>query len=201
MEALTELDLVLRSCNQAVIVGISGVTCSGKSSLVNMFSKCIGSIKTVCQDDYYFTCEDFIVGTECTYPNFDSIRSVDMDSFMKQVCSLKSEILSNPDTYCKLIILDGFSLFNHEALAGMCHLKYFITLSYEECLGRRRRRNRSPPEPVGYFERVAWPMYISNLQDMSRTALSKDVKFLDGNDTSDEHFCKILQDIMDHVRK
>lgn len=114
---MNELKTLLRSHHQVVLIGISGVTCSGKSTLVNLFCKFFEGVKTVCQDDFYFPCEEFDINAGAINPNFDTIQSVDMDSLTKQVLALESEIVSHPGLYPKLIIVDGFLLFNHEPLS------------------------------------------------------------------------------------
>lgn len=80
-------------------------------------------------------------------------------------------------------------------------MKYFLTLSYNECLIRRRSRNRFPPEPAGYFERIAWPMYMENLEKVNRTPLANTIKYLDGSDSLENNFNTILRDLKEYLAK
>lgn len=40
----------------------------------------------------------------------------------------------------KLLIIEGFTIFNCQPIAALCNLKYFVLLSKEECWNRRKDR-------------------------------------------------------------
>ncbi|KAI0239418.1 Nicotinamide riboside kinase 2 [Lamellibrachia satsuma] len=70
--------------------------------------------------------------------------------------------------------------------------KYFFTLSWEECLKRRRQRCYLPPEPEGYFEAIVWPRYLEN---RALATDQSDIVYLDGSTDIDATFQQVLTDI------
>jgi uridine kinase len=60
----------------------------------------------------------------------------------------------------KVLILDGFLIFNDEWTSELCDLKFYFTLTREQCLQRRSLRNYDPPDIPGYFEACVWPEHV-----------------------------------------
>ena len=58
-----------------------------------------------------------------------------------------------------ILILEGFMLFESEALYQHCDVRFFLTLDEETCRTRRVLRNFDPPDCPGYFEHCIWPGY------------------------------------------
>ena len=82
------------------------------------------------------------------------------------------------------------------------HLRIFLTLPKEVCLERRTARDYLPPDPLGYFEQIVWPMYLINLNSV-RSIYCDDkasdcITFLDGTQHPDyifEHVAKQIRDL------
>lgn len=70
-----------------LVIGISGVTCGGKTTLASRLSKILPNSKIVSQDEYYLTEDDerHIWIPELNHINFDILSSLDMDRMLQEV--------------------------------------------------------------------------------------------------------------------
>lgn len=80
-----------------------------------------------------------------------------------------------------LVVGEGILVLNDEATFKACDLKLFLTLDRQTCTERRLRRSYDPPDPPEYFERVAWPYYLKNLEDLRRLDEHSEVVYIDGS--------------------
>ena len=179
---------------KATIVGISGVTCGGKTSLTKMVKRVFPHATVISQDDYFLpntnTLPQSLGGI--SHANWDSIESLDMVKMMEKIHSTITEIESQSKS---LLLVDGFLIFNYPPLARLCDLKFFVTLPYDECWARRQTRDYDPPDPPGYFQRCVWPMYQRNFQEMQDASYSNDITYLDGTVPLEDNYQRILKDI------
>ncbi|KAL3266598.1 hypothetical protein HHI36_010762 [Cryptolaemus montrouzieri] len=191
---------------EVIIIGISGVTCGGKTTLANDLKKLIPNSVILSQDEYCFDLKDprHIWCKEVHHINFDVITGLDMDRMLKdleEAIGNKKLLNVNPSRYqlepngppCEylniidklkvknvfLIILDGFLLFAHKPLLPFMHLKYFFTLDKEECFRRRSNRVYNPPDIPGYFETCVWPEYVKHLKEIE--SVVSDVTYFDNS--------------------
>ncbi|KAF2904634.1 hypothetical protein ILUMI_01540 [Ignelater luminosus] len=208
-----------------LIIGVSGVTCGGKTTLSTELNKMIPSSIMISQDDYFLDVDDsrHTWIPELNHINFDITSSLDMDKMYndimnliktkenvymnKDVCDTKTNSLSTELTnvteltklLCKkvqevnvrILILEGFCIFNHSPVADLCCLKYYFTLTRDECYKRRIKRVYEPPDCPGYFEKCVWPEYLNLLDEVKTTV--KDVEYFDG--TLPSPIEKVLLDI------
>ena len=185
----------LRLVQKATVVGISGVTCAGKSSLAKLLKNVFPNATVICQDDYFLpnisTLPRSLGGLD--HANWDCIDSIDMVSMMRTVESTLTEIEQKNTK--SLVIIDGFLIFNYPPLARLCQLKYFMTLPYEECWNRRKTRTYNPPDPPGYFQQSVWPMYKLNFDQMQQEAYAKDIQLLDGTLPLVENLQMVLEGV------
>lgn len=188
-------------------VGVSGVTCGGKSSITNLLKSSFPNATFICQDDFYFTDVDSLPRTPdgTNRANWDSLGSLDMVSMTRKVqdtldiLSKGTQQEKSKDSSENLIIIDGFLIFNYPPLAELCDLKYFITLPFEECLVRREKRTYEPPDPPGYFVNVAWPMYLTHLKEMRQASFAKQIEYLDGTVNLQDNFKRILKEVQTYL--
>lgn len=198
-----------------LIIGISGVTCGGKSTLSNSLyhylsdtshANClsdrvkIGQVKIINQDDYFYP-DDYPHHEwieQLSHVNYDVIGSLNMT----QMCNDLYTELGNrfvfyspnkPVTTVNIMIIDGFLIFNHGVLNRLCQLKFHIHLPYEKCYERRINRTYDPPDCLGYFEVCVWPMYEQNFADIKN---KDDIMILNG-ETSKE---SLFQHVFDCVK-
>ncbi|KAI9555848.1 hypothetical protein GHT06_018365 [Daphnia sinensis] len=195
---MISLQCLNRVGRKMLTVGISGVTCGGKSSIASLLKSTFPRAKFICQDDFYFSCGDSksqkldSVG----HPNWDSLESIDMISMTRKVQEIIDDVSNEKLPTQNLLIIDGFLIFNYPPLAQLCDLKYFLTLPFEECLARRRKRTSyNIPDQPSYFSDVAWPMYLLHLKEMQKLSFANEIQYLDGTASLHENFERILKDI------
>lgn len=187
-----------------LIIGISGVTCGGKTTLANELKKIIPSTMIISQDNYFFDNNDprHTWIEELNHVNYDIISSLDMERMHQDVTEIidkynivrchcrrtknginrkMSELLNTQlkNTDCDILILEGFCIFNYKPLSDLCCLKYYFTLSKEDCYKRRSQRVYEPPDCPGYFEKCAWPEYLNLYQYVKDNVV--DTVYLDGS--------------------
>jgi len=201
-----------------IVVGISGVTCGGKTTTADKLSAFLPNCKVITQDDYYFDNDDprHTLIAELNHVNYDILTSLDMAKMHKDVLNIlnNKKMVKKKQNYkkitneisdfhsiskgiksakLKVLIVEGFCIFNYEPLVPLFDLKYYFTLTKEECLQRREYRVYDPPDVPGYFELCAWPEHISQLEEV-RTKVD-DVKYFSGTNDSDKVAEIILRDI------
>lgn len=178
------------SIHRVLTVGISGVTCGGKSSLTSLLKAAFPGSVSVCQDDYYRknTCPWITTADGESYENWDAIECIDMDRMTRDVFLAAH----SPNRF---VIVEGFSIFGHPPLVELCDLKYFITLPLDVCLTRRSARiHRDPPDPPGYFLKVVWPSHLAHLELIKRSN-GDNIHYLDGTVKMEENLRRVKQDV------
>lgn len=78
-----------------------------------------------------------------------------------------------------ILIIEGFLIFNDKKLADLCHRKYFLTLTKEQCWARRHIRTYDPPDVPGYFDQFVWPEYEKHRDQVFKEV--PNVILIDGN--------------------
>ncbi|XP_042241275.1 nicotinamide riboside kinase 2-like isoform X1 [Homarus americanus] len=200
-----------------LVVGISGATNSGKSTVTR---KLLGGLpstsRLICQDDYFYP-EDSPHHIPCpggvSHHNWEIISSLDMNKMMEDVLEIVESCpepvneapvpksVSNKISFSScvsdyntkdlpVLLLDGFLIFGHRKLAEMCDLRYFLTMTREPCWERRKCRAYDPPDPPGYFEHCVWPEYESHLKHVKESV--PNVVFLNG---MEDHYSTIYQQV------
>lgn len=200
-----------------LIIGISGVTCGGKTTLATNLKKSIPSTLLISQDTYFLADDDpkHTWIPELNHINYDILSSLDMEQMYRDTIKITDQYNTNlrntqmmksssladnellqyintklKDTQTKILILEGFCIFNYKPISNLCLLKYYLTLDREECFERRKLRIYEPPDCPGYFEKCAWPEYL-NLKSYVEDNVA-DVNYF----TADQYlFRKILVDI------
>jgi nicotinamide/nicotinate riboside kinase len=71
--------------SKILIIGISGVTCGGKTTLAYKLNKMFPTSKLISQDDYFLDVDDprHTWITELNHINFDILSSLDMEKMEK----------------------------------------------------------------------------------------------------------------------
>jgi nicotinamide/nicotinate riboside kinase len=192
--------------SKILIIGISGVTCGGKTTLAYKLNKMFPTSKLISQDDYFLDVDDprHTWITELNHINFDILSSLDMEKMendirkftknkkVPNICNdsnstfknitdineLKHSLSEKLKTNWEILIVEGFSIFNCKALEKIFHLKYYFTLSKEECFQRRSQRIYEPPDCPGYFEKCVWPEHTKQLEEVQTEV--EGVVYLDG---------------------
>ncbi|XP_014215704.1 nicotinamide riboside kinase 1 [Copidosoma floridanum] len=187
-----------------IIIGISGLTCSGKTTIAKKIQETLEDSVLISQDNYFLSVDDprHTLVPELNHLNWEILTSLDMSKMYSDVMKTISSLSSNntlEDKTCsetKILILEGFLLFNYEPIADLCQLRYFLDLSREICWNRRSNRVYNPPDVPGYFDTVVWPEYLKHKEEIfSCPSLINSVKLLDGSKSIDELYNKIMSDI------
>lgn len=168
--------------NNWLVIGITGVTCSGKSTLArSIFNEInaknvrlpeyitIGSVKLMRQDDYFHpkTAAEHIWIAELNYINREILSALNMTKMcndLNDIVSTSYQPYRKTEEMCVLnvLVIEGFLIFNCKEIRDMCQIKIAVELSYEECFKRRQNRKYNPPNPPGYFEKILWPFYVQH---------------------------------------
>ncbi|XP_077281226.1 nicotinamide riboside kinase [Temnothorax americanus] len=183
---------------QWFVVGISGATCSGKSTLADKIRDTFPTSITLRQDDFFLLPDDprHVKIQELNHINWDVITSLDMQKMYSDV----RKILESPGRTAtaskRLLILDGFLLFKHKAIADLCDCKYFLTLTKEQCWERRKNRIYEPPDVPGYFDKIVWPEYVKYKNAVVRNnEMCKTITFIDGSKDMEEIYEGVSNEI------
>lgn len=186
-----------------LIIGISGVTCSGKTSLSNEIHNKIPSSVIINQDDYFHPMDSpqhtFI--PELNHINFDIMNSLDMEKMHLDVLKLITHSQTDNDITCetkklKVLIIEGFLIFSYKPISDLCNLRYFITLSKDQCWERRKYRTYEPPDVPGYFEKIVWPEYLKHKSEiLNDQSLNGKIKFIDGSRSKKSIFGEVYTEI------
>lgn len=199
-----------------LIVGVTGVTCSGKSTLAKSIvdyiiakkvefpgNVTIGTVKLMKQDDYFYpkTSAEHTWIPEFNYINREILSALNMT----KMCAYIADTLGvNYQPYRKkeeksvlnILVIDGFLIFNCIEIRDKCQIKFSMQISYEECFNRRKKRTYNPPNPAGYFEKIIWPFYVKHWNEYKNI---EDMQVLDGKLSEDVCLTKALQYIINYL--
>ncbi|WP_373491204.1 uridine kinase [Parasphingorhabdus sp.] len=161
-------------------VGISGGSCSGKTTLTRRVFQRLGPGQCVIlpQDDYFFGLGDAPEGKGG--PNFDHPDAVDFDQLCAQLAQLKAGLAIERPLYDfpthmpkaaterteprPLILIDGILILQHQPLRALLDLSIFVECDSETRFARRltrdvRERGRTPESVQAQFANQVGPMH------------------------------------------
>ncbi len=166
-------------------VGISGGSCSGKTTLTRRVFERLGPEQCVIlpQDDYFFGLGDAPAGKGG--PNFDHPDAVDFDQLCAQLAQLKrGEAIDRPlydlPTHMPkahterteprpLILIDGILILQHRPLRDLLDLSIFVECDSATRLARRlerdvRERGRTAQSVHEQFANQVGPMHDRHVE-------------------------------------
>ncbi|XP_026331249.1 nicotinamide riboside kinase 1 isoform X2 [Hyposmocoma kahamanoa] len=152
------------------VVGISGVTCGGKTTLAQ---RLLGALTpaALLQQDKYFLPDDsprHVPVEGLAHNNYDVLSALDMDAMHSDALAALAGAATAPAPAGarrllqgkRLLVVEGFSVLNYKPLMELCDLRYYLVLEAGECQARRALRLYEPPDVPGYFERCVWPEHL-----------------------------------------
>ncbi|MEP2990262.1 MAG: uridine kinase [Parasphingorhabdus sp.] len=174
-----------------IAVGISGGSCSGKSTLTKKLFERLGPDQSVIlpQDDYFFGLGDAPPGKGG--PNFDHPDAVDFDSLCAQLAQLKTGEAINRPLYDfpthlpkeetehtasrPVILIDGILILHHQPMRALLDLKIFVECDADNRLARRldrdvRERGRTADSVSSVFADQVNPMHEKFVEPSKRHA-------------------------------
>ncbi|XP_020864170.1 nicotinamide riboside kinase 1 isoform X1 [Phascolarctos cinereus] len=187
------------------VVGISGVTNGGKTTLAKKLQKQLPNCSVISQDDY-FKPESEIKIDENGFLQYDELEALNMETLMSAVYSqmknprnsLESDDLESAEEV-PILIIEGFLLYTYKPLDSVWNRRYFLTIPYEECKRRRSTRVYEPPDPPGYFDGHVWPMYLKHRKEIEDIA--RNIVYLDGTKSEEDLFSRIYNDLIEERAK
>lgn len=258
-----------------LIIGVSGATCSGKSTLAQSLHKELPGSYLVCQDEFFLPVdsEHHTLIPALNHFNWEIMTSLDMEKMYTVIenilssnsdqpvtsldsliqaanrvtgsqcyaeCSMdKNRTFPNVINGCykklteddpipnqsqlvvtdqpvngtassqtntisgytdeqisdlRILIIEGFLIFNDKKLANLCHRKYFLTLTREQCWARRSVRTYDPPDVPGYFDLCVWPEYEKHRDQVFKQV--PDITVIDGNRDRTSALKQVLLEII-----
>lgn len=93
------------------------------------------------------------------------------------------------------MILEGFLVLNDKYLAEICDLKFFFTLTRDQCWERRSVGTLSHmyPDPPGYFDQHVWPEYEKHKNEALK--INSNLVLVDGSQDINDTFNKVVEKI------
>jgi uridine kinase len=177
---------------QAIIIGISGPSASGKSLLANTIVNELGSEQVVViSEDAYYKDNSNLPFSEREKINYDHPDSFDHSLLCEHLRQLQegiaieipiyshSQHLRLPETRTigphAIIILEGILLFSDKNLREIMDIRIFMSTPLDVCLLRRLKRDvverhRSVESVIHQYETTVRPMYLQFIEPSSRYA-------------------------------
>lgn len=168
----------------------------------------VGDVKIISQDDYFLQVDDerHTWIESLNHINWEILTALDMKKMICDISALIKEdqyLIKRPTTnpsswlcddsiVVNFLIIEGFLLFNQPEILDICQLKYHVHIPYEKCWARRSVRTYDPPDVVGYFEMIVWPMYEKHLGEFKDR---EDVAKINGDLSPDRLLKYILNNI------
>ncbi|XP_052749466.1 nicotinamide riboside kinase 1 [Galleria mellonella] len=174
-----------------IVIGVSGVTCGGKTTLANRLKNVLRPVYVFHQDKYFYP-DDSPKHVRCEgmeHNNYDILSALDMETMYDDIIqtlsgrdkshgsSVERETGKLEAKGKKFLIVEGFTVMNYKPILELCNLRYYFVLEYGECVSRRCLRLYDPPDVAGYFERCVWPEHLKYRAQIEQ---DKRVQILDG---------------------
>ncbi|KAI8918515.1 P-loop containing nucleoside triphosphate hydrolase protein [Powellomyces hirtus] len=174
-----------QSATRPILVGIGGVSCSGKSTVTDRLAKVL-PVHVIYQDKFFKKSDHIplIDGVQ----DWDSPDSMDMEAFAARLRevhkggSAKASTRNEPG-YNDPSPPTDISL---KTIFQQLDIKVFVTAQYGTLEARRAARTGymtsggTWKDPPGYFRDVVWPAYLRYNNKVLRAVAGEKVEGLDG---------------------
>jgi len=194
-------DVLRYSPKQKIVVGVSGVSCGGKttvaSGLNNWLNKSEQNATLIMQDDYYKPAAELPINTFTNFLEFDEPESVRMDLIKQKIEEWLDEPVELDQEDAQILIVEGTMIFTDPSICDLCDLRYLVHVDFEVAKYRRSLRNYPIPDPVGIMAQNIWPKYIKH-REIFRQLKSKYnfmCKQIDGTVPVEQTIAGILLDV------
>lgn len=178
-----------------VVVGISGVSCGGKSTLAVRLHSLLKESVLIQQDKYFLADDDprhVPCELEMHHNDYDILSALDMQQMMDDIKDIIAGRTPVDMRDKRLLIVEGFTILNYKPIYDMCTLRYYIDLDYSECKRRRTSRTYEPADVPGYFDQYVWPRHLHNKEALGRGSA---VTMLSGTNSIEHTLNTILGDM------
>lgn len=195
---IPEPDIILnQSPKKRIIVGVSGVSCGGKTTIARALTTWLGNYcHVIMQDDYYRPSSELEINPFTNFPEFDEPESVKMHEIVRDIKAWKSQYEEDDDER-KVLVIEGTMIFLNPEIAELCDLRYMVHVDFPTAVYRRSLREYPIPDPPKIVEMNIWPKYIKHRELFMNISKNYDLKFkqIDGRVTVEHTIAGILQDL------
>jgi uridine kinase len=184
--------LALTSKTTMLIIGITGGSGSGKTTVVNSLARRLpqGTVQVISQDSYYHDRGSLSDEEKLRY-NFDHPCAIDFPLMVSHIKELMAGTPVEMPVYeyitcsrsdvtisvvpAKVLIVEGILIFTYKALRDLLNLKVFIDADPDERLMRiirrdTRERGRNLQEVFNHYTRFVRPMHLQFIEPTMRYA-------------------------------
>lgn len=155
------INILKHSPIQKLVVGITGVSCGGKTTMANSLKQWLGAIGTsICQDDYYKPAETLPINEITNFYEFDEPESVRMERIVEDIKAWKNDQSDTEGP--NVLVVEGTMIFTSPEIFELCDLRYMIHVDFETAEYRRSLRNYPIPDPPRVVELNIWPKYLKH---------------------------------------
>lgn len=181
-----------------IVIGIAGVTRSGKSSLASGLAKVLGVPENliVHQDKSWKPPRDRPRSARFNKPDMECPDSVDWARLKGWI---RERVEQAKAQQLKFVIVEGFLLFSDPEIRDMCHRKIFVTVPKQVAYERRMRTKFVNKDE---FDELIWPSFVRynshvfHMPDVficngccpAQTMVDECVQFLNGREMGQLHF-------------
>ncbi len=177
--------------SKPVIIGISGGTGSGKSTITKAIQSKVTSEITIVQQDNYYKNFDHLNKTEREKINFDHPATFDMKLLIEHISLLKKSIPIEMPIYdfknhirtnktitrkpSRIIILEGILIFENPQLRDLLDIKIFVDTDADVRILRRiqrdmQERGRTLNSVIEQYYDTVRPMHIEFVEPSKKYA-------------------------------
>lgn len=158
-------------------IGISGVSCSGKTTLANGVRDRLltanrvqpDRVHIIHQDSYFYPIDSphHIWIRDLRHINRERLGALDTAQLLADIRATVSDHSASSATSAStpeegrpnILIVEGHLIFNHAEINALFDVRLCLDVPFDVCRERRAGRRYPQPTPVGYFERFVWPLY------------------------------------------
>jgi uridine kinase len=164
----------------ACVVGISGGTCSGKTTLARVLARHFGQGCVMVSQDWYYRDLAALAPEERAKVNFDAPEAIEASLLAAQIAALAEGRAVEAPQYdfalhtrrpetlhlapAPVILVEGLHVIGMPELEGLLTLRVFVDASDAVRLARRlardtRERGRAAAQVIAQFEETVRPMH------------------------------------------
>lgn len=198
-DALPNVDAVLKNSPiKKLIVGVSGVSTGGKTTMAKALSNWLGDKfgTVINQDDYYRPPSELPINPFTKIPEFDEPESLKMDRIIEDLKKWRETELEEGEE-AKVLVVEGTMIFTCLEICQLCDLRYHIHVDFETAEYRRSLRNYKIPDPPLVVAKHIWPKYIKHRKIAKHLAMKHKYIFkqIDGTKCVEHILAGIIQDV------
>ncbi len=165
---------------EVIVIGVAGGSASGKTTVAARLKEEFNdNVELICHDSYYLAHDDMPF-EERVKINYDHPNAFDTERMLKDIRSLKQGVAIDCPVYsyakhnrtretvhvkaAKVIIIEGFLIFENKALRDLMDIKIFVDTDADERLVRRilrdvKERGRSLESVISQYINTVKPMH------------------------------------------